>query len=93
MILFNDTEMFTSGMRGKKVYDMPDCDLLLIDDFFVKEEADDYYTTLLNETNWREYEMPMYDKIVTAPRMVSGMAIPIVTNENPIRIGRRNCLP
>ncbi len=71
MILFNDTEMFASGTRGRKVYDLPDCDLLLIDNFFVKEEADNYYTLLLNETSWREYEMPMYDKIVTAPRMVS----------------------
>ncbi len=71
MILFDDTELFSSGTRGRKVYDLPDCDLLLIDNFFIKEEADDYYTVLLNETTWREYEMPMYDKIVTAPRMVS----------------------
>jgi alkylated DNA repair dioxygenase AlkB len=71
MILFDDTEMFSSGTRGKKIYELPDCDLLLIDNFFVKEEADHYYTKLLNETSWFEYEMPMYDKIVTAPRMVS----------------------
>lgn len=71
MILFDDTEMFSSGTRGKKTYDLPDCDLLLIDNFIVKEAADLYYTTLLNETSWHEYEMPMYDKIVTAPRMVS----------------------
>ena len=71
MTLFEDTELFSSGTRGRKIYDLPDCDLLLIDNFFVKEEADNYYTILLNETNWHEYEMPMYDKIVTAPRMVS----------------------
>lgn len=71
MILFDDTELFSSGTRGRKVYDLPDCDLLLIDNFFVKEEADNYYTSLLNETSWHEYEMPMYDKVVTAPRMVS----------------------
>lgn len=71
MILFDDTEMFASGTRGRKIYDFPDCDLLLIDNFIVKEEADLYYTTLLNETSWYEYEMPMYDKVVTAPRMVS----------------------
>lgn len=71
MILFNDTEMFASGTRGRKIYDLPDCDLLLIDNFIVKEEADLYYDKLLIETSWHEYEMPMYDKIVTAPRMVS----------------------
>lgn len=71
MILFSDTEMFTSGTSGKKVFDVPDADLMLIDGFFTKEESDNYYTILLNTTAWHEYEMPMYDKMVTAPRMVS----------------------
>ena len=71
MTLFNDTEIFTSGTGGKKIFDLPDADLMLIDSFFTKEESDNYYNILLNNTSWREYEMPMYDKIVTAPRMVS----------------------
>jgi alkylated DNA repair dioxygenase AlkB len=70
MILFDDTELFACGNRGKKVFDLPDCDLLLIDNFFVKDKSDYYYNALLNQTEWREYEMPMYDKIVTAPRMI-----------------------
>lgn len=71
MLLFNDTELFASGTRGRILYDLPDCDLVLIDNFFGKDESDHYYNTLLNQTKWHEYEMPMYDKIVTAPRMVS----------------------
>lgn len=71
MILFDDTEMFSSGKAGKKVFEVPDADLMLIDRFFTKEESDTYYNILLNNTLWREYEMPMYDKIVTAPRMVA----------------------
>ncbi|REG96104.1 alpha-ketoglutarate-dependent dioxygenase AlkB family protein [Flavobacterium aquicola] len=71
MILFDDTEMFSSGTAGKIVFDAPDVDLMLIDRFFTKEESDNYYTILLNNTVWREYEMPMYDKIVTAPRMIA----------------------
>jgi alkylated DNA repair dioxygenase AlkB len=71
MMLFNDTELFTSGTRGRISYDLPDCDLLLIDNFFGKEESDAYYNVLLNNTQWLEYEMPMYDKMVTAPRMIS----------------------
>ena len=71
MILFNDTELFTAGNRGSKEFDLPDADVMLIDNFFNKEESDAFYNTLLAETPWREYEMPMYDKIVTAPRMVS----------------------
>lgn len=71
MILFNDTEMFSQGTSGKKIFDVPDADLMLIDGFFTKEESDNYYDILLNNTFWHEYQMPMYDKMVTAPRMVS----------------------
>lgn len=71
MKLFNDTELFTAGNRGNKEFDLPDADVMLIDDFFNKEESDAFYNSLLTETPWREYEMPMYDKIVTAPRMIS----------------------
>lgn len=70
MTLFDDTEIFTSGTSGKRIFDVPDADLLLIDNFFSKEESDYYYTVFLNQTQWHEYEMPMYDKVVIAPRMV-----------------------
>jgi len=71
MALFDDTQLFTSGTRGRKIFELPDAEVMLIDNFFSKEESDYYYTTLLNQTNWHEYDMPMYDKIVTAPRMIS----------------------
>lgn len=71
MMLFSDTELFMSGTGGKKIFDLPDADVFLIDNFFNKEESDYYYQVLLNQTPWHEYEMPMYDKVVTAPRMIS----------------------
>jgi len=71
MTLFDDTELFMSGTRGRKDFDLPDADVFLIDNFFNKEESDYYYHALLADTHWYEYEMPMYDKVVTAPRMVS----------------------
>ena len=71
MALFDDTQLFTSGTAGRKIFELPDAEVMLIDNFFSKEDSDYYYTTLLHQTNWREYDMPMYDKIVTAPRMIS----------------------
>lgn len=71
MTLFDDSQLFSSGTRGKRIFDLPDSDLMLIDNFFTKEESDYYYEALLNQTQWREYEMPMYDKVVTAPRLIS----------------------
>jgi len=71
MTLFEDTELFMSGNRGTKTFDLPDADVMLIDTFFTKEESDYYYTTLLEQTRWHTYEMPMYQKVVAAPRLVS----------------------
>ncbi|MEN2415244.1 alpha-ketoglutarate-dependent dioxygenase AlkB family protein [Flavobacterium mesophilum] len=71
MTLFSDTELFTTGSSGKIIYDLPDCELILIDNFFTKKESDRFYERLLHQTKWREYEMEMYDKTVTAPRMIS----------------------
>ncbi|OUL60700.1 alpha-ketoglutarate-dependent dioxygenase AlkB [Flavobacterium sp. AJR] len=71
MLLFNDTEIFTSGNREKKVFDLPDTELILCDTLFTKEEADLYYNVLLNTTAWREYEMEIYDKTLKVPRMIS----------------------
>lgn len=71
MTLFDDIELFTSGKSGTKNFGLPHADVMLIDNFFTKEESDYYYQVLLKNTNWREYDMPMYDKIVTAPRMIS----------------------
>jgi len=71
MKLFNDTDLFATGTRGTREFNLPDADVMLIDNFFNKEESDGFYDKLLTETQWREYEMPMYDKIVTAPRMIS----------------------
>lgn len=71
MTLFNDTELFASGLGGKKIFDLPDTELILIDNFFSKEESDYYYETLLHQTKWREYEMEIFDKTVTVPRMIS----------------------
>lgn len=70
MTLFDDTEIFTSGRGGKKVFDLPDTELILYDNFFDKAESDLYYKTLLGQTSCQEYEMEIYDKVHTVPRMV-----------------------
>jgi alkylated DNA repair dioxygenase AlkB len=69
--LFNDTDLFTVGTAPKKYIDLPNMELMHYDGFIAKEQADEYYIALLNNTPWCEYQMPMYDKIVTAPRMVA----------------------
>ncbi|MEE1896972.1 alpha-ketoglutarate-dependent dioxygenase AlkB [Flavobacterium rakeshii] len=76
MTLFDDTELFTTGNSPKRYYDLPDMELMQYDGFVPKPEADIFYEKLLHETPWREYQMPMYDKIVTAPRMIAWYSEP-----------------
>jgi alkylated DNA repair dioxygenase AlkB len=70
MSLFGDTEIFSSGTSGKRIFDLPDAELMLYDNFISKSDSDEYYRIFLETTPWREYDMPMYDKVVTAPRMI-----------------------
>lgn len=71
MMLFDDAELFMCGTKGTKDFEIPDGELLLVENFFNKKESDAYYHRLLTDTVWREYEMPMYDKVVKAPRMIA----------------------
>ncbi len=71
MLLFEESDLFTTGNTAKKTFELPDLELMLHEGFIPKAEADQYYRHLLEATPWREYQMPMYDKIVTAPRMVA----------------------
>lgn len=71
MNLFNDTDIFTNGVPNKKIFDLPDTDLMLFEGFFSKEESDHYYKVLLHETNWQEADLTVYDKTHIIPRMVS----------------------
>lgn len=71
MLLFEESDLFTTGSGIRKKFDLPDMGLLLYEGFVPKTEADRYYRILLDSTPWREYQMPMYDKVVTTPRMVA----------------------
>ncbi|PZR20158.1 MAG: alpha-ketoglutarate-dependent dioxygenase AlkB [Flavobacterium psychrophilum] len=71
MMLFEEKELFTIGSGTRKTFDLPDLELMLHEGFIPNAEADFYYSHLLKVTPWREYQMPMYDKVITAPRMVA----------------------
>ena len=70
MTLFEDIELFTTGKKGQKEFDLPDTELHLIDGFIEKETADNYYINLFHTTTWREYQMELFDSTVTAPRII-----------------------
>lgn len=71
MNLFDDTDIFTSGIPKKTVFDVPGADLVLYEGFFDKNESDGCYNTLLANTNWKETDLTVYDKTHIVPRMIS----------------------
>lgn len=71
MNLFPDTEFFNTGIPKKIVYTFQDADLVYIENFFSKEEADSLYTELLNDTKWLETKITVYNKEYDTPRLTA----------------------
>lgn len=71
MSLFSDTELFHSGSSRRVEYHLPDAELIYIEHFFGKEEADGYYTRLLHDTAWKEGKITLYGKEYVTPRLTA----------------------
>ncbi len=67
--LFDDTALFNSGELRIKEFDIPDAELKLWEHFFSREESDQYYKILMEETPWKQEEITVYDKTHLTPRM------------------------
>lgn len=67
--LFNDTELFTSGDLHIQKFDIPDTELTLWEHFFSRNDADQFYKNLMDQTPWKQEEITVYDKTHLTPRM------------------------
>jgi alkylated DNA repair dioxygenase AlkB len=71
MNLFGQTGLFDGGIKRYTDFKMPDTELRLWQHFFSKNEADNYYKTLLGEVPWQQRMRKMYDKMVVDPRLTA----------------------
>jgi alkylated DNA repair dioxygenase AlkB len=71
MTLFNDTELFTTGELRTEVFDIPDAELTLHEHFFEKRLADQYYSTLLADTPWKQELITIHGKTLLSPRLTA----------------------
>lgn len=71
MMLFEDTALFDEGKKRFCHFDLPDTDLRLWEQFFLKTESDEYFNMLKAATPWQQRTRPMYDKIVPDPRLTA----------------------
>ncbi len=71
MNLFADTEFFNTGAPKRIVYTLQDADLIYIENFFSKEDADKLYTKLINDIDWLETRTTVYGKEYDTPRLTA----------------------
>ncbi|MEP7230902.1 MAG: alpha-ketoglutarate-dependent dioxygenase AlkB [Ginsengibacter sp.] len=71
MNLFPDKEFFSTGTPRKEIYTLQDADLLLIENFFSKEESDVLYEKLMRNINWLETKITVYGKEHETPRLTA----------------------
>jgi alkylated DNA repair dioxygenase AlkB len=68
-LLFQPTDLFSTGKLKVREFDMPDASLRLWEHFFNRVEADLFYHTLMKDTPWQQEEITLYDKTYLTPRM------------------------
>lgn len=71
MSLFDDTDLFFSGRKGTRHFDLPDATITLNEGFFTKEESDHLYSALLKDTRWQQDTITLYDKTHLTPRLTA----------------------
>jgi alkylated DNA repair dioxygenase AlkB len=71
MLLFDETTLFNEGKTSYTDFDLPGTSLQLWEQFFAKQESDNYYIELLYTTPWAQRERKMYDKMVLDPRLTA----------------------
>lgn len=71
MNLFPETEFFSTGTPRKEIYTLQDADLVLIENFFSKEESDNLYLQLMKDINWMETKIIVYGKEHDTPRLTA----------------------
>jgi len=71
MSLFDDTDLFTSGRRDIRHFELPDAELTLYEGFFNKTESDELYTSLLRDTRWQQDDITLYGKTHLTPRLTA----------------------
>jgi alkylated DNA repair dioxygenase AlkB len=71
LTLFDDTELFQSGDLKVTHFNIPDADLTLYEHFFKREEADQFYQTLMDETPWQQEPITIHGKTHLTPRLTA----------------------
>lgn len=70
MCLENQGSLF-EFLPQKTVFDLPNSEIILYDNFFTKKESDRLYKSLLNTVNWKQDQVTFYGKVMDVPRLTA----------------------
>lgn len=69
--LFSEPDAIAYGQPQKTVFEMPDADVTLFENFFSKQEADRLYKDLAEKITWQQDQIKFYGKMIDLPRLTA----------------------
>lgn len=71
MDLFSNTELDNSSRPKIVHYDLPDADIILIEDFFSNQESKKLYQNLIDHIQWRQDKIKIFGRLINQPRLTA----------------------
>lgn len=71
MNLFSNTEVIDPSGPNSVQLDLPDANVILIDNFFSPNESKILYQNLINNIQWRQDKIKIFGKVINQPRLTA----------------------
>ena len=71
MDLFSNDDLFSTDEVKKKVFDLPDAEVVLYENLFTKEESNKLFKSLIEAIKWQQDQIKFYGKLIDLPRLTA----------------------
>ena len=71
MNLFSNGEFSDSSEVKTILYDLPDADITLFDNFFTNQESKNFHQKLIDNIQWRQDKIKIFGKLIDQPRLTA----------------------
>jgi len=71
MDLFSNTEFSDSSEAKTILYDLPDAELALFENFFTNQESKKLHQNLIENIKWRQDKIKIFGKLIDQPRLTA----------------------
>ena len=71
MDLFSNAEFNDSSEAKTMLYDLPDADITLFENFFTNQESKKLYQNLIENIQWRQDKIKIFGRLIDQPRLTA----------------------